>query len=250
MAQRSYTDPQLRDAVVESQSWRGVLRALGLLATSAGAMRSVRAHADRLGLDYSHFRGQRGWTEEELAAAVSTSSTWAGVADEIGLLGGSATSLLKGHAARLGLDTSHLSSQRRSVDHALRPSPRMDRLARAGSMLAAAWFTLGGADVSWPLEPARYDLLAELDGQFERIQVKTATVRSGDSWQAWLSRTGGGRTTYDPDEIDYFFIIDGELSLYLIPVRVVGGLHAIRLSAYRAYRVHDAATGSWALHVS
>jgi hypothetical protein len=31
------------------------------------------------------------------------------------------------------------------------------------------------------------------------------------------------------DEIDDFFIIDGELMCYLIPVAVVGGLHAIHL---------------------
>ena len=48
---RRYSDSDLVDAVRASHSWRGVLRALGLSATSAAAMRSVRAHADRLQLD-------------------------------------------------------------------------------------------------------------------------------------------------------------------------------------------------------
>ena len=43
------------------------------------------------------------------------------------------------------------------------------------------------------------------------------------------------RATYDPDEIDYFFVIDGDFSYYLIPVAAVGGLMAIRLSAYLQY---------------
>lgn len=43
--------------------------------------------------------------------------------------------------------------------------------------------------------------------------------------------------TYDPDEIDYFFAIDGDLDLYLIPIAAVGGLHMIHLSAYSAYHL-------------
>lgn len=56
----------------------------------------------------------------------------------------------------------------------------------------------------------------------------------------WLSNSRKARVTYDPDEIDYFFVIDGDLDYYLIPVAVVGGLHAIHLSAYCGYRVHKA----------
>ena len=51
----SYPDDALRHAVAVSRSWRGVLRELGLLATSASAMRTARRRADTLDLDYSHF---------------------------------------------------------------------------------------------------------------------------------------------------------------------------------------------------
>jgi hypothetical protein len=39
------------------------MRVLGLRATSAGAIRTVRGHATRLGLDVSHFRGKRRWSD-------------------------------------------------------------------------------------------------------------------------------------------------------------------------------------------
>jgi hypothetical protein len=54
----------------------------------------------------------------------------------------------------------------------------------------------------------------------------------------WISSTGcTPRSTYDPDEIDYFFVIDGELNVNLIPVAAVGGLTAIQLPAYSDYLV-------------
>ncbi|PUB24850.1 hypothetical protein C8K30_108106 [Promicromonospora sp. AC04] len=95
---------------------------------------------------------------------------------------------------------------------------------------------LCGNDVSWPLEPSRYDLLVSTVTGIRRVQVKTTRTRAGDSWKVYLSTTRGERRTYDPDEIDDFFIIDGDLNYYLIPVAVVGGLHAIHLNAYGRYR--------------
>lgn len=104
-------------------------------------------------------------------------------------------------------------------------------------MLAAGWFALCGYSVSWPLEPCRYDLLVEREGQTVRVQVKTTTVRTGTSWTVWLSTTAGSRQPYSIEEIDAFFIIDGDLNYYLVPVDRVGGLHAVQLSAYQPFRV-------------
>lgn len=69
------------------------------------------------------------------------------------------------------------------------------------------------------------------------MQVKTTTVRAGSTWKAYLSTTGRGRRTYDPDEIDDLFVIAGDLAQYLIPLAVVGGLRAIHVGAYERYRV-------------
>ncbi len=115
--------------------------------------------------------------------------------------------------------------------------PKLPHLARAGSLMAAAWFELCGYHVSWPLEPCRYDLLVWMGDTAERIQVKTTTVKQGASWTVWISNSGKTRSTYDPDEIDRFFVIDGDFNFYLIPVAAVGGLTAIQLSAYVEYVV-------------
>ncbi|MFE5291661.1 hypothetical protein ACFQ8T_05715 [Isoptericola sp. NPDC056618] len=236
--ERRYTDEQLVAAVATANSWRGALRGLGLSGTSAGAMRSVRARADLLGLDYRHFTGQRSWTESELRSAVAGAATWADVVERLGLRGGSGVATVRGHAVRLGLDTTHLTvpdTESRSGMEARRPD--VSRLDRAGSLLAAAWFTLCGDDVSWPLEPARYDLLVMTKTGTRRVQVKTTTVRAGATWKVYLSTSGRGRRTYDPDEIDDFFVIDGDLTQYLIPASAVGGLQAIHVGAYEGYRV-------------
>lgn len=233
---RTYTDDELAAAVAASRSWRGVLRALGLAATSAGAMRSVRAAADSLGLDHSHFTGQRRWSDQELADAVSAARNWTQVADSLGLVGGSNHATLKGHAARLGLAIDHLHAQPRPRATAdLKPD--LTNLSRAGSLMAASWFALCGYDVSWPVEPCAYDLVVWTPEGAQRIQVKTTTTRAYSTWVAKISQSGRVGSSYDPEQIDSFFIIDGDLSFYLIPVAVVGGFLAIHVSAYDGYRV-------------
>ncbi|GAA3166931.1 hypothetical protein GCM10010531_19500 [Blastococcus jejuensis] len=121
--------------------------------------------------------------------------------------------------------------------------PDIAHLDRAGSLLAASWFTLCGHTVSWPLEPTRYDLLVCTNESTRRIQVKTTTTRAGDTWKVYLSTSRRGRRTYDPDEVDEFFIIDGELLCYLIPVSAVGGLHAIHLRGYAQYQLAQMNSG-------
>jgi hypothetical protein len=234
---RSYTDADLADAIRDSRSWRGVLRALGLTATSASAMRSVRRHADRLQFDYTHFTGQRRWSDQQLATAIAASTSWAQVAETLGLAGGSSTATIRGHAVRLGLNTGHLVRPREASPSDLAMQPDVANLPKAGALMAAAWFEFCGHSVSWPLEPRRFDLLVWRGDRAERIQVKTTTVKAGRSWTVWLSTTGKERTPYDPDEIDQFFVIDGDLDYYLIPLSAVGGLMAIHLSAYESFRL-------------
>jgi hypothetical protein len=232
--ERSYLDEDLRRAVADSRSWRGVLGSLGLAGTSSGAIRSVRARADHLGLDYGHFVGQRRWTEEQLRDAVANATTWTQAAHGIGLTGRVGVATAKGHATRLGLPSSHLDVVE-TTERLSERGPQITNLDRAGPLLAAAWFTLCGHDVSWPLEPSRYDLIVHRAGGLRRVQVKTTTVRQGASWKVYLSTTSGERRPYDPDEIDDFFVIDGGLDYYLIPVPAVGGLHAIHLNAYQGF---------------
>jgi hypothetical protein len=46
------------------------------------------------------------------------------------------------------------------------------------------------------------------------------------------------KRTYREDEVDYFFILTGDGSVYLIPLAVTGGARSLVLdSKYAAYRV-------------
>jgi hypothetical protein len=236
-----YTDGDLSNAVRSSRSWRGVLRSLGLTATSAGSMRAVRRRADALGLDYSHFTGQRRWSDGDLADAVEASRTWTEVVDRLGLAstGGSSQALVKSHAARLSLDVAHLTVTLPAFGESPFSGPAdLHQLDRAGPVLAASWFMLRGYSVAWPLEPCRYDLLAASGEQSYRIQVKTTTSRSGGSWAVRISSTRPRATVvYTPDEVDYFFLVDGDPTFYLIPLRVVGGYQVIYLNRYTSFIV-------------
>ena len=114
----------------------------------------------------------------------------------LALKGGSSHVTVKAHAIRLGLDIAHL-RPRQSDAPATLPDlcpdltylPSRSNLPRAGPMLAGAWFTLCGHDVSWPLEPCRFDLLVVLEKPV-KIQVKTARVRASKTWVARISSSG------------------------------------------------------------
>jgi hypothetical protein len=49
------------------------------------------------------------------------------------------------------------------------------------------------------------------------------------------------RVPYDPELIDWFFIMDGDLMIYLIPSRVIAGRVTILLHTYTKYVVGSAA---------
>jgi hypothetical protein len=104
-------------------------------------------------------------------------------------------------------------------------------------MMAAAWFSLCGYEVSWPLEPCRYDLLATDGDRMLRIQVKTTRYWADGTWRVGLSTGGRHPDPYDPDDVDYFFVVDGDFEYYLIPVSVIAGRSAIFLAAYENFRL-------------
>ncbi|MFL6174123.1 MAG: group I intron-associated PD-(D/E)XK endonuclease [Marmoricola sp.] len=236
---RHYTDGQLAAAVEASTSWRGVLRALGLKGDSAGSMRAARRRADELAVRYTHFTGQRRWSDDDLRKSVAASSSWSQAADLLGLRSASGETLtsIRGHAFRLGLATGHLDPRRVPLPAKAEVGTDLRHLPRAASFLAAAWFEIRGYAVSWPLEPCRYDLLVWRDERAERIQVKTTTRASGSTWTVQLRTNRKTSHIYTPDEIDQFFIVAGDFSCYLIPLKVVSGFGSINLAAYEGYRV-------------
>jgi PD-(D/E)XK nuclease superfamily protein len=105
---------------------------------------------------------------------------------------------------------------------------------------------LCGYGVLFPIESALYDLVVEMPEGLTRVQVKTTTYNSRNGWQVGVGRrpySAGNNAhlvPYDPDVIDYFFIIDGDLTMYLIPSRVIAGRVGLLLRTYKAYVVGNA----------
>jgi len=246
--QRTWSDQQLADAVKASTNWRGVMRELGLIATSAGAIRIVRRQVAELELDCSHFRGKRRWSDAQLKHAIADSQSWDEVLIALGLSssGEGARTHVRGHAIRLGLDFRHLGSAipRESAPQTMQPVLR--HLREAGGSIAASWFTLCGCSVLLPIEPTSFDLVVSMREGLRTVQVKTTTTSGRDGWQVAVGRrpySAGNNAhlvPYDPDVIDYFFIIDGDLTMYLIPSRVIAGRVGLLLRTYKAYVVGNA----------
>ena len=224
---------------------------------SAGAVRIVRRRADELGLDYSHFRGKRQWSDAQLRQAVAESHSWQELLTRLGLStkdGGSLQSHIKAHAVRLGLDTHHLNRVSHSgrqpdeaPDQASQLQADLTHLRVGAEALAAVWFALRGCVTSLPMESASYDLLVELGDRICRVQVKTTTFATHEGWVVTVghhpdthSRRSQRLLAYDPDEIDLFFIVDGDMTMYLIPSRAIAGRVRVLLRTYRKYIVGNA----------
>src|SRR5215469_4595039 len=246
---RTWSDAQLVFAVAASRSWRGVMRELGLCVTSAGSIRIVKRHVARLGLDTSHFTGQGRWSDAQLRRAVASAYSWAELLIELGLHGNADDrTRVKAHAARLGLDRSRLGGTGKGI--AARPEfkPDIKRLREAGTAIAAMWFLLCGYNTSLPMEPTLYDLLVSMPDGIKRVQVKTTTHnQAGVGWVVQVGRrpySPGNRerlVPYDPDLVDVFFILDGDLTMFVIPSRVIAGRVGILLSNYSEFVVGSAA---------
>lgn len=196
-----------------------------------------------------NLRGNRRWSDAKLVAAVAKSHSWRGVMRELGLSATSAGSIrpVKRHAVRLGLDLTRLAKPGTRDKAQRQAEPHIKHLRDAGTALAATWFLIRGFNAAFPVEPTVYDLLVSMDDGIKRVQVKTTTFKSKDGWQTAVSRRPCSvgnrtpRTPYDPDVIDLFFIVDGDLIMYLIPSRVIAGRISILLRTYTQYIVGNAA---------
>jgi hypothetical protein len=224
------------------------MRELGLCVTSAGSIRIVRRSVATLGLDTSHFTGQRRWSDAQLRRAVASAYSWPELLSELGLHGNTDDrTRIKAHAARLALDLTRLESAPKGVAAKPEFKPDINHLREAGTSIAAMWFLLCGYNVSLPVEPAVYDLLVTMPDAIKRVQVKTTTCNT-DGWQVQVGRrpysvgNRAPRIPYDPDLVDFFFILDGDLTMYVIPSRVIAGRVAILLRNYTEFIVGSAAS--------
>jgi hypothetical protein len=115
-------------------------------------------------------------------------------------------------------------------------APAQTHLRSAAIGIAVRWFLDRGYIPSVPLEPARYDLVVDSDGGLQRIQIKTTNFRDKQGvWVVHAHRTryhadaetrgvAGKRKAvpYTPVEIDFFFVVTGDLTTYLIPIAASG----------------------------
>jgi hypothetical protein len=255
----TWSDTQLREAIQASANWQAVMRLLGYgdRSKSAGAIRIVRRRAAELALDTSHFRGKRKWSDAQLRQAVSEARSWEELLARLGLStkSGNVQPHIKSHTIRLGLDTSRLSRPGYRGPGPPEALPRISELTAdlrflrvAAPAAAAGWFAMRGCAVSFPSEPAVYDLLVDAPGGITRVQVKTTTFSNKDGWAVNVghhpdthAKKRGQRVAYDPDIIDLFFIIDGDLTMYLIPSRAIAGRVGLTLRTYKKYIVGNAA---------
>jgi hypothetical protein len=248
-SERTWSDSQLKEAVAVSANWRHVMRALGLNANSAGAIRIVKRHVVRLGLDTSHFRAKRGWSDAQLRRAVMEAQSWDELLTALGLAlrSGDGRTRVKAHAMRLGLDLAHLEAPIARSHGPAEIKPDLRYLRDAATSIAASWFSLCGFNVAIPVEPAIYDLLVAMPEGIRRVQVKTTTCFGKHGWTVVVSRRPYSvgnreqRVPYDPELIDWFFVVDGDLTIYLIPSRVIAGRVGILLHTYTKYIVGSAA---------
>jgi hypothetical protein len=225
------------------------MRELGLCVTSAGSIRIVKRRVALLGLDTSHFTGQRRWSDAQLRRALAHAYSWSELLTELGLSHDSADdrTRVKAHSIRLGLDVARLDSVGKGTGTRPEFKPEIKHLREAGTAIAAMWFLLCGYNTSLPVEPAIYDLLVTMPGGIKRVQVKTTTFKQ-TGWTVQVGRRSysvgnrGARVPYDPDQLDLFFILDGDLTMYLIPSRVIAGRVGILLHNYSEFIVGSAAS--------
>lgn len=241
------SDDVLRTAVESSHSWRGVLRLVGLPASSSHHSRALRERCEALDIGYLHFTGQRTWTDADLVAAAEHATTWSELMGELGYadLSGSARASIRRQADLLGIQLVHLDPRHAASPAPLRNGITPGNVRRAGPVLVAALLTLRGSDVSWPLEPVPYDLVVDSGTpRMSRVQVKTATRRAGGTYICFITRSRyvpqsrwPHREKYSREAVDAFGIVDGDLSVYMIPFDVVGDRSAIHVRRYERFLV-------------
>jgi PD-(D/E)XK endonuclease len=239
------TDGDIKRAIKAATSWRGVMRELGYRTTNGRTAARIRQYAEDQSFDTSHFRGCRGWSDDELRAALKQCDSWSAVLRRLGMAtgGGNIMVAIKARAKYLQLDYSHIESRRRvpTGEVPFADPPQMRWLRAAAPTLAAGWFAHRGYRVSFPAEPCPYDLVVDVRGILYRVQVKSATGRDATSgqWVCNLAQNPKFRKTvlYDPEDVDFFFIIDGDMNYYITPIEEVAGRGSVTLSTLRHRKV-------------
>lgn len=262
---RSWTDEQLQEAVEVSRSWGSVLRHMGL-SVSGATMKLVAGRSLYLGLDTAHLPEvktsnsvepcHQKFSLQEMKVMVSQSTCWSDLRSKMGRHGGSSHAYVKRIVDDLDLDISHFRS--RTETRVVSPStstrkefvnsPSPNNLRFSATAIATEWFMRRGYTVSLPVEPAKYDLVVDSDSGLRKVQVKSTNGKhSNGRWSVRIahhpydSSTVSGRSSpvpYTSSEVDYFFIVCGDGSMYLVPISDTGGVTNLTLDVkYSQFKV-------------
>jgi PD-(D/E)XK endonuclease len=105
-----------------------------------------------------------------------------------------------------------------------------------GEMSAMHWLAGVGASVAIPVgHSPDWDLIADLDGQLLRVQVKTSTYFRNRRWEVMVCTRGGNQSwnrlvkLLDRSRCDYVFVLVGDGRRWFIPSKSLGGHSGIRL---------------------
>jgi hypothetical protein len=109
-----------------------------------------------------------------------------------------------------------------------------------GELSAIQWLLWSGAEVylPWGHSPD-VDLVADLDGRFVRVQVKTSTCWRADRFEVTLCTRGGNQSwnglvkRLDPSRCDYLFAHVGDGRRWFIPTSSLGGGSKVMLGGPR-----------------
>lgn len=249
-----WTEAELTVAVEKARSWADLLRAFGYKPSSTNPREALRQHVQRYGISTSHFAGKRTWSDEQLITAAIKARTWAELCTALGLAASTRSyGSVVAAASRLGVSLHQFRLGPKcgpeALDINLPYRAERANVRRAAQAIATAWFLLGGCAVSAPYEPAIYDLIVDMPGGLKRVQVKSTTTRgTRGSWTVRIGHRPDGAShtarlvPYRGDDLDLFFIVDGNMMLYLIPSSAVAGKISLTLRGYRGFIVGDASS--------
>jgi hypothetical protein len=100
------------------------------------------------------------------------------------------------------------------------------QLRIAAEHFAKFFFILNGFNVLVPEVGAPYDLMVDMEGGLQKVQVKSSTARKSHNYEFTLRRTrnnskGFRRTLYSSKECDWFFLLDLDMNAWLIPFHLL-----------------------------
>ena len=105
----------------------------------------------------------------------------------------------------------------------------------AGLGIAIAYYSTNGYTVSIPLNDTQdYDLVIEKDGKLDKVQVKATGCKTKNNiYQVSLKSCGGTKgkeyKTLINTNIDYLFILNADLKMYVIPKNEIKNKSTINL---------------------